>query len=177
MEGIVLSVLELVKQRYSVRKYEERPVEEEKLQKILEAGRVAPSAHNSQPSRLVVVREKAGLEKLKKGANVYSAPLAIIVVGDHETAWVRSYDKKNTVDIDASIVTDHIILAATELGLGTLWVCHFDPVVIRKEFNIPDQLEPVNIIGIGYAAGEAKSPERHNETRKPLNEIVIWESY
>lgn len=172
-----MSVLDLVKQRYSVRKYEDRPVEAEKLQQLLEAGRVAPSAHNNQPSRLIVVREQTGLEKLKKGANVYGAPLAIIVVSDHDTAWVRSYDKKNTVDIDASIVTDHIILAATELGLGTLWVCHFDPVVIRKEFNIPEHLEPINIIGVGYAAGEAKSPDRHNQTRKPLSDFVVWESY
>lgn len=172
-----MSVLKLVKQRYSVRQYEERPVEEEKLQKLLEAGRVAPSAHNNQPTRLIVVREKSGLEKLKKGANVHGAPLAIIVVGDHETAWVRPFDNKNSVDIDASIVTDHIILAATELGLGTLWVCYFDPVIIRKDFHIPDQFEPVNIIGIGYAAGQAKSPDRHNNTRKPLNELVIWESY
>ncbi|MDF2876675.1 MAG: albA [Sporomusa sp.] len=172
-----MSVLDLVKKRYSVRKYEDRPVEAEKLQKLLEAGRVAPSAHNNQPSRLIVMREQAGLEKLKKGANVYGAPLAIIVVSDHDTAWVRPYDKKKSVDIDASIVTDHIILAATELGLGTLWVCYFDPAVIRQEFNIPDHLEPINIIGVGYAAGEAKSPDRHNEARKPLNEIVIWESY
>lgn len=172
-----MSVLDLVKKRYSVRKYEERLVEEEKLQKILEAGRVAPSAKNNQPSRLIVVREKAGLEKLKKGANVYGAPLVIIVAGDHEAAWVRPYDNKNSVDIDTSIVTDHIILTATELGLGTLWVCYFDPAVIRKEFNLPDHIEPVNIIGVGYASGEVKSPDRHDEVRKPLKEIVIWESY
>jgi nitroreductase len=172
-----VSVLELVKQRYSVRNYEARPVEEEKLQKILEAGRAAPSAKNFQPSRVIVVREKAGLEKLKKGANVHGAPLAIIVVGDHEAAWKRPYDNKTSVDIDASIVTDHIVLAATELGLGTLWVCYFDPEIIRQEFNIPAQIEPINIIGVGYAAGEAKSPDRHNETRKPLNEFIVWESY
>ncbi|BBB89483.1 MAG TPA: nitroreductase family protein [Methylomusa anaerophila] len=172
-----MSALELVKKRYSVRQYEERPVEEEKLQKILEAGRVAPSAKNNQPSRLIVVREKESLAKLKKGANVYGAPLAIIVAGDHQAAWVRPYDNKNSVDIDASIVADHIILAATELGLGTLWVCYFDPVVIRQEFNLPAHIEPINILGVGYAAGEAKSPDRHNEARKPLNEIVVWESY
>lgn len=171
-----MSVLEVAKKRYSVRSYEERPVEEEKLQKLLEAARVAPSAHNKQPSRLLIIREKEGLEKLKKGANVYGAPLAIIVVGDTETAWVRPYDQKNSLQIDASIVTDHIILTATELGLGTLWVCYFNPEVIRQEFNLPTNLEPVNIIGIGYAAGQAKLPDRHAETRKPLKDIVIWES-
>lgn len=92
-----MSVLDLVKKRYSVRKYEDKPVEEEKLQKLLEAGRVAPSAKNNQPSRLIVVREKTGLEKLKKGANVYGAPLAIIVAGDTEAVWVRPYDKKNSL--------------------------------------------------------------------------------
>jgi len=172
-----MSVLEVVKQRYSVRKYEEKPVEKEKLQKILEAGRVAPSAKNYQPSRVIVVQEKSGLEKLKKGANVYDAPLAIIVVGDHDAGWKRPYDNKNSVDIDASIVTDHIVLAATELGLGTLWVCYFDPAIICQEFNIPDHIEPINIIGVGYASGEAKSPKRHDETRKPLQDFAIWESY
>lgn len=177
MEEISMSVFELVKKRYSVRKYEDRPVEEEKLQELLEAGRVAPSAHNSQPSRLIVVREKVGLDKLKKGANVYGAPLAIIVVGDSDTVWVRSFDNKNTLEIDATIVTDHIILAATELGLGTIWVCKFNPDVIREEFKLPAHIVPINIIGIGYATGDDKSPDRHSETRKSLKDIVIWESY
>lgn len=172
-----MSVLETVKKRYSVRNYQDRQVEEEKLQKLLEAARVAPSAHNKQPSRLLVVREKAGLEKLKKGANVHEAPLAIIVLGDSKDVWVRPYDQKNTLDIDASIVADHIVLTATELDLGTLWVCYFDPEVIRKEFNLPVEIEPITIIGVGYAAGEVKSPDRHNETRKPLKDIVVWESY
>lgn len=84
---------------------------------------------------------------------------------------------RKTVCIDASIVTDHIVLSATELGLGTLWVCYFDPDIIRKEFNLPVNIVPVNILGIGYADGEAKSPDRHNETRKLLSDIVVWESY
>lgn len=172
-----MGLLELAKKRYSVRKYEETKVEEEKLQKILEAGRVAPSAHNNQPSRLIVVREIAGLEKLMKGARVYGAPLAIIIAGDRETAWVRPADSKNVVDIDAAIVTDHMILQATELGLGTLWICHFDLTIISKEFNLPDNIVPINILAIGYAAGEAKSPDRHNQARKSLEEIVVYESY
>jgi nitroreductase len=172
-----MGLLELAKKRYSVRKYEEKKVEEEKLLKILEAGRVAPSGKNNQPTRLVVVRETAGLEKLQKGARIYGAPLAIIVCGDQEAAWVRPYDGKNIVDIDATIVTDHMILQATELGLGTLWICWFDPVVIRQEFNLPDNIVPVNILAIGYAAGEVKSPDRHDEVRKPLQEIVVYESY
>ncbi|MCE5284682.1 MAG: nitroreductase family protein [Pelosinus sp.] len=172
-----MSILDLAKRRYSVRQYEDTPVEEEKLQKLLEAARVAPSAKNNQPSRLIVVRQKTGLEKLKKGANIHGAPLAIIVAGDAEAAWVRPFDNQSSLYIDTSIVADHIVLAATDLGLGTLWVCYFNPEVIRTEFNLPAHIVPVNIIGIGYAAGEAKSPDRHNETRKPLKDIVVWESY
>jgi nitroreductase len=121
-----MSFLALAKRRYSVRKYQEKMVEEEKLQQILEAGRVAPSAANNQSWRLIVVKEKLGLEKLRKTAKIYNAPLYIIVCGDHHTAWVRPYDKKDAVDIDASIVTDHMMLKATDLGLGTLWICYFD---------------------------------------------------
>jgi len=173
----MMGILALAKQRYSVRQYADGKVEEEKLAKILEAGRVAPSAKNNQPVKLLVIREATGLEKLQKGARIYGAPLAIIVCGDKEAAWVRSYDGKNSVDIDAAIVTDHMLLQATELGLGTLWICHFDPAIIRQEFKLPDNLAPVNILCLGYAAGEAKSPERHDAARKPLSEIVIYESF
>lgn len=174
---VKVSFLELAKRRYSVRKYEARPVEDEKLMKILEAGRVAPTAVNYQPQRLIVVREKAGLEKLKKAANIYDAPLAIIVCADHNVAWKRPFDGKNTVDIDASIVTDHMMLQATELGLGTVWICYFKPDVLRKEFNIPDNVEPVNILAVGYTAGEAASAERHGTARKPLKETVFFETF
>lgn len=172
-----MSFLEQAKKRYSVRKYEGRKVEQDKLQMILEAGRVAPSGHNNQPCRLIVVQQPEGLEKIKKGANVYGAPLAIIVCGKIDEAWVRPYDDKNILDIDASIVTDHMMMQATELGLGTVWICYFDPVSIKREFNLPESVEPVNILAIGYAAGEPASPERHDKTRKPIQEIVSYETY
>ncbi|MDP4128334.1 MAG: nitroreductase family protein [Bacillota bacterium] len=172
-----MSFPELAKKRYSVRQYRPDHVEEEKLAKILEAARVAPSGHNNQPVKLIVVKEKLGLSKLKKGANIYGAPLAIITCSDRKAAWVRPYDSKSLMDIDASIATDHMMLQATELGLGTVWVCNFDPKVIKQEFNLPDNVEPVNILAVGYAAGEASSPDRHYKTRKSLNELVSYETY
>lgn len=171
-----MEFLELAKKRYSVRKYEEKKVENEKLMKILEAARVAPTGANTQPQRLIVVQEKEGLDKLKKAANVFGAPLAIIVCGDHKPVWKRPFDGKDILDIDASIVTDHMMLQATDLGLGTLWVCYFDPEVVRKEFNLPETIEPINILAIGYAAGEPASPERHEKARKPLEHTVYYES-
>ncbi len=170
-----MSFLELAKKRYSVRQYKQNKVEEEKLLKILEAGRVAPTGCNNQPVKLIVVQEKTGLNKLRKGANIYGAPLAIIICGDRNEAWIRPYDRKSIIDIDASIVTDHMMLEATELGLGTVWICYFDPRVIKQEFNLPDNIEPINILAVGYAAGNASSPARHDTDRKSLNEIVSYE--
>ncbi|MCP4134115.1 MAG: nitroreductase [bacterium] len=172
-----MNFLELTKKRYSVRNYENKAVEENKLMEILEAGRVAPTAANKQPQRLIVVREQEGLEKLNKAGKVHGAPLAIIVCADHNKVWVRPQDNKNTAHIDASIITDHMMLKATELGLGTVWVCYFDPSVIRKEFNIPDNLEPINILGVGYGTGKVESPDRHATMRKPIESIVSYELY
>jgi nitroreductase len=172
-----MDFLELAKKRYSVRKYEEKMVEEEKLLKILEAGRVAPTAANLQPQRLLVIKQKEGLEKLKKGGNVHGAPLAIIVCSDHNTSWKRKLDGKDSADIDASIVTDHMMLEATKLGLGSIWVCAFDADIIKKEFNIPKDFEPINILGIGYSAAPVESPDRHDTKRKSLDSIVFYETF
>ena len=172
-----MNFLELAKKRFSVRKFEKKKVEGEKLSQILEAGRVAPTAANYQPQRVIVVREEPGMAKLKKAANVYEAPLAVIVCADHQVAWKRPFDGKGMVDIDATIVTDHMMMEATDLGLGTVWICYFKPDVLRKEFNIPDHVEPVNILAIGYTAGQIASPDRHDKARKPLQETVFYESF
>jgi nitroreductase len=172
-----MDFLNLAKRRCSVRKYVPKKVEEEKLLKILEAGRVAPTGVNYQPQRIIVVREKEGMERLKKCANIYGAPLALIVCGDHKASWRRPFDKKDILDIDVSIVTDHMMLQATELGLGTVWICYFNPEVLKKEFNLPEGIEPVNILAIGYAAAEGSDPNRHDEVRKPLKDIVHYEIY
>ena len=170
-----MDFLEIAKKRYSVRNYSYRKVEAEKLDKILQAAHVAPTAANLQPVHLIAVQEKDGLEKIGKGANIYGAPLAVIVCANHDKAWVRPFDNKQTTDIDASILTDHMMIEATELGLGSVWVCYFKPDIIRKEFNLPDNLEPVNILAIGYSNEEAADPERHSQTRIPVKELVSYE--
>mgnify|MGYP002580450879 CR=1 FL=1 len=170
-----MNFLDIAKTRYSVRSYKDKRVEKEKLEQILEAAHVAPTAANLQPVRLLVVQEKEGLDKISEAANIYSAPLAIIVCSDHSIAWKRPFDNKQTTDIDASIVTDHMMLEATELGLGTVWVCFFKPDVIKKEFQLPDNLEPINILAIGYGKGIAEDSERHSETRIPMEELVSYD--
>lgn len=172
-----MDFLQLAKTRYSVRKYAATKVEEEKLLRILEAGRVAPTAANKQPQRFIVVQTSEGQARLRKAANIYDAPLAIIVCSDRQSAWTRPFDGRTTLEIDASIVTDHMILQATELGLGTVWVGYFKPDVIREEFKLPESLEPIAVLVIGYASGEAASPDRHERDRKPLSALVSYETY
>lgn len=171
-----MDFITIAKQRMSVRDYKETKVEPEKLEQILEAAHVAPTAANLQPIRLIAVQSEEGLAKISKAANIYGAPLAIIVCADHDKAWVRPFDQKQTGDIDASILTDHMMLQATELGLGTVWVCYFKPDVLRKEFDLPDNLEPVNILVIGYSNEGTGDPNRFNKQRIPMSQLVSYET-
>lgn len=170
-----MNFLEIAKKRYSVRSYTGKKVEQEKLDKILLAAHVAPTAANKQPVKLIVVQSDEGLNKIGKAADLYGAPLAIIVCCEHQKAWTRPFDKKQTVDIDASILTDHMMIEATELGLGSVWICYFKPDVIQKEFDLPDTLEPVNILAVGYSDESPADPERHATQRIPLSDLVCYE--
>jgi len=171
----MMSFLELAKSRFSVRKYKSRKVEKELLDKILEAAHVAPTAANRQPVRLIAVQQEEGLAKVGKAANIFNAPLAIIVCADHSKAWVRPFDNKCSTDIDASILTDHMMLEATQLGLGSVWICYFKADVIKEEFALPEELEPINILAVGYADEPAADADRHETMRIPAAELVRYE--
>lgn len=173
----MMKFLDLAKKRYSTRSYLPTPVSEDALALILEAARVAPTAKNGQPLRLLVIRSEDKLQKLAKAARIYGAPLAIITCADHETSWKRPHDGKDYADVDAAIVQDHMMMQATDLGLATLWVCWFDPQIVRDEFHLPDAVEPVNILLAGYEAGTPKSPDRHDKLRKPLSELAVWDDF
>lgn len=166
----MMDFLTLAANRFSVRKYNGAPIEKEKLNKILKAAELAPSAVNKQPIHLIVAQSKEALEKIGKGAKIYGAGCAIIVCADSDKAWVRSYDQMQTTDIDASIVTDHMMLEATDLGLGSLWICMFDPQVIREEFNIPKNLTPINILALGYT--DWTLPEKKRVSFEEFTEFV-----
>jgi len=172
-----MEFLSLAKQRCSVRKYKTDEIEKEKLDKILEAARIAPTAANDQSQRLLVISSQEAKEKLSKGVNYHGAPLAIIVCGDHSDVFVRPFDKKDMVSVDATIVADHIVLEAEDLGLSSCWLTYFDPEIIRNEFNIPSNLEPIAIIAVGYADTEKASPDRHSKDRKALESLVCYETF
>jgi len=170
-----MTFLELAKKRFSVRKFKTDPVKDEDLQYILEAGRIAPSANNFQPWRFIVVKDRFKNEEVNA---LYhrdwfdDAPVVIIILADHNKSWHRSSDGKDHADMDTAIAADHMTLAAAEKGLGTCWVCNFDVEKTKKYFGLPDYLEPVIFLPLGYPAVEVDI-ERHSVKRKPLNEIIF----
>ena len=170
-----MELLEIAKKRFSVRSYTNQKVEPEKLNKILEAAHVAPTAANLQPIRLIVAQSEEALAKIGMAANIYGAPLAIIVCADHDKAWVRPFDNKQTGDIDASILTDHMMFQATELGLGSVWVCYFKPDVLSKAFNLSTNLEPINILAIGYSDEDGGDMNRFDTQRIPIDKLVSYD--
>lgn len=165
---------ELIKSRYSVRAYRPDPVSEDKLQRVLEAARLAPTAANRQPFRLLVVRTRVREEELKRlyGREWFTqAPLVIGIVTLPEAAWKRR-DGKNYADVDATIAMDHLILAAANEGLGTCWVGAFDPAVAREIFQLPPEVDPLAFTPLGYPA-DSPSPKK----RKNLEELVCYDRW
>jgi len=158
-----------ISNRYSVRAYQNRPVEKEKLQQVLEAARLAPTAVNKQPFRLVVMNTRGHEQELNR---VYhrewfvQAPLVICICTMPAEAWNRR-DGKNYADVDATIAMDHLILSATELGLGTCWIGAFDPAAAKQVFALAPGWEPLIMTPLGYPADQPRL-----KTRKPLTELV-----
>ena len=166
-----MQVLDLMKQRCSVRQFEDRRVERDKLLYVLEAARVAPSACNNQPWQFFVIDDPSLIAQIAPDWVATSrAPVLIVACGDHRQAW-RRRDGKDHCDIDVAIAVDHMTLAAAEIGLGTCWICAFDAKRCAQLLDLPDRLEPIVLLPLGYPA-ESKSPDRHTLERKPLEQIV-----
>ena len=166
-----MNFLELVKARYSSRNYDARPVEQEKLDYIMECVRLAPSAVNLQPWRFRIVTDKEAIARLQtcyKRDWLSTAPCIIVACANHEESWHRRADNKDHADIDVAIAVEHICLAATEQGLATCWVCNFNAEGCREVLQLPENLEPVVLVPIGYPLDECK-----DKNRKALEEIVF----
>lgn len=166
-----MDVLEVIAQRYSSRAYKPDPLEQEKLELILEAARLAPTAANRQAFRLVVIRTEGREAELKTMYNrdwFVQAPLILGVCAIPDQTWVRR-DGKNYSDVDVSIVMDHIVLAAASLGLGTCWIGAFQLDTARRVLGLDETLEPVAFTPLGYAADAPPV-----KSRKALEDLVIY---
>ena len=166
---------EVIRQRYSVRAYQAREIEEDILQRLLEAFVLAPTAANRQPLGLVVIRTAGREEELRR---IYQrdwfasqAPIVVCACAILDQAWVRR-DGKCYSDVDVAIAMDHLILAAANEGLGTCWIGAFDPAAAREVLGLPDGVEPVAFSPLGYPA-DTPRPKR----RKKLEQLVHYQRW
>ena len=167
-----MEFFELIKKRYSVRAYQSKPIEDEKLQKVLDAARMAPTAANRQPFRFIVIHNKGRESELRRVYNrewFFKAPIVVCACAVPDGAWTRS-DGKNYSDVDTTIAMDHLILAATDQGLGTCWVAAFDPSAAREVLGLSDNEEPIAFTPLGYPADEPKPKKR-----KALSDLTRYE--
>ena len=167
------SFLALADRRYSCRAYTPEAVSDSDLDYILECARVAPSAVNRQPWRLMIVTDESGRAAVAESYDrewIRTAPMYIVVIGNPAEAWTRPCDGHNHIDIDCAIITEHICLAATDRGLGTCWVCNFDTAKLSCGLGIPEGMIPAVIIPLGHPA---EGPAERHKIRKSVEQIVI----
>lgn len=164
--------MNILQSRYSCHAFTHYPVSAAKLEMILDAGRMAPSAGNCQPVRIWVVKSEKALAKLHQVHPCYGAPVVLIVGCRNEEAWVRESDGVNAAKTDAAIVLTHLMLTATDVGLANMWIWDFDPGKVREVLPETREHGVYAMLAIGHpATGEGKPTELH-DVRKPLRELV-----
>ncbi len=168
-----MDIYEAIEKRSSVRSYQDRLIEQDKLDRILNAGRVAPSASNRQNWKFVVVRNAKLRDEIAKAADqpfVGQAPVIIAVVAT-DTEHVMSCGVQSA-PVDCAIAIDHMTLAATAEGLGTCWIGHFDQDACRKILSVPGSAEIIDLLPLGYPENQTTT-----KSRKPLDEVVSYDKF
>lgn len=167
----------LISERYSVRSFKAQHLPQSVIDKILEAGHKAPTGCNFQPQRILVLNTDESMENLKNCTKChFNAPTAMLVCHNKEESWKRKYDGALSSPVDAAIVATHLMLEAQNVGVGSCWVMHFDPAAMRKTFSIPEAVEPIALLVMGYPADDAKPLDLHFQSR-PIEETVVYESF
>lgn len=165
---------EVIKNRYSCKKFDGQQVEKEALDAILGAGRLAPTAKNLQEQRIYVVQTEEGLAKIDKVTPCrYGAGTVLIVAFDKENVFTYPGDKRDSGVEDATIVATHLMLAAQANGVDSCWINFFDPEAMAKEFGLPENEEVLMMLDLGYAVEGTKPLATHSQ-RKELTETVIY---
>lgn len=166
--------LTLAQQRYSVRQFSGKPVEQTAIEAILRAGQLAPTACNNQPQKVFVIQSEDALTKLRRcTSSHFNAPLGILVCYDRTQSWKRSFDGQDSGWVDASIVATHMMLEAWEQGVGSTWVMHFIPDAVQTEFELTESIIPVALLVMGYPAENAAPHRLHTES-KSIEELASY---
>ena len=163
-----MEFIELAKKRYSVRKYANKPIEREKLNLVLEAARVAPTAKNLQPQRIYVIQSAEGLAKVDALTPCrFGAPTVLLFTNNTDEEWNNPLETSVRAGVeDVSIVATHAMLEAEDLGLGTCWVNYFPNTELEKAFGLPKNERSVLLMPIGYPAADAAPGPNHAASKK-----------
>ena len=165
---------EVIKNRYSCKKFSDRKVEKEKLDKILEAGRVAPTAKNLQEQHIYVVQSENGLASIDKVTPCrYGAPVVLVVAYNKNNVFTYPGEKRDSGIEDASIVATHMLLAAYNEGVDSCWINFFNPDELAQALNLPEDEEVLMLLDLGIAVEGTKALPNHN-SRKELTETVTY---
>ena len=169
-----MEIDKIFNERYSVRKYSSKPVENDKIQQIINAGMKAPTGKNHQPQRIFVVKGAESMSKLKSVCKcTFDAPVALLVCYNENEAWHSRFEENyNCGEMDVTIVTTFMMLKAWELGIGSCWVRYFDSREVAKVFNLPEEIHPACILDLGYAAEDCKPLETMHNKPRAQNEVI-----
>ena len=171
-----MGIVDVMRERYSERRFSPAPLEDEKLAAILAAGNLAPTAENKQPQRILVLRDQEALEKVDLCTRCrFGAPVVLVLAYDMTEAS-RHPDVADFGPVDLAIVGDHMSLAAAELGVHSCWVGLIDPSEVRRQFDVPPTYRIVALMPLGYP-GEKSRPSRLHRRRKELGQTVFFDSY
>lgn len=194
-------ILDIERMRYTVRSYSDKKLEQEKLDKILEAGRWAPTAVNYQPQRIMVLNNEETLLKVKefttfgykeeyakltkecvneektKMSYHYNARTALLVCYDKEICWRHPESGASSGEVDGTIVTTHMMLEAAAIGIGSSWISYFDKEKAKKLLDLPDNIEPIVLLLLGYPSEESKPNNKMSGKRLPIEKTVFYNQY
>lgn len=170
-----MSFYELAKRRYSTRSFSDKKVSDEDINKILECGRISPTAKNLQPEVIYVIKSEDGMSKLRNVCKMtYNAPVCLMVCSATNISWKNELESGyDSYEMDASIVATHMILEATDLGINSVWVRMFNSKGVSHEFNLPNNIVPICLIMLGYTK-DGFGPSKLHDNRKDINEIVRY---
>lgn len=169
-----MTFMELIRARYSVRSFDSRPIEPEKLQAVLEAGRLAPTAVNAQPQKIFVVQSQPALAALETCRHNFGAPVVLVLGYDRDLDWKNPHmSGVRSGETDVAIVCTHMMLEAFEQGLGSCWVGSFNADAVAAALHLPDNVCITALLPLGYAAADAKPSDRHALYR-PMDEMVTY---
>ncbi len=162
----------VIKERHATRKFSNQAIKPELLEKILEAGRLAPTAKNLQPVKIYVLQSPEALTKIDNATPCrYNAPVVLLICGNTNEAWQK--EDYSSYEMDSCIVTTHMMLEATNLGIQNIWVELFDKEIVKEEFSLPKELIPICLLPIGYESSDCP-PSHFHDKRKDLSEIVEY---